>query len=183
MNKRIGIWLLLPVMALMVSCKGNTYSKLLKKENKLIDNYMSRMEIQVMDKDPEVEQGECWPEKVYVPMPGLEHCYFHLSSPVDTTKDEILSGHVVNVRYRKYGLGNYPDTIQVWTTDDGGIPPSFTVGDMADPNACAAWHAAVLKMKYSGAECKIICPSTAGFDEDNSSVTPYGYDLRVTKRK
>jgi len=167
----------------MVGCKGNTYSKLLKKEQKKIKNYISRMDIRIVSSTPDVKQGESWPEKDYISMPTYEYFYFHLSTPLDTLRDVIHAGDVVNVRYRKYGLDSYTDTISCWTTDDAGEPITFTVGSTADYNTCPAWNAAILQMKYSGSECKIICPSTAGFDADNSSVTPYGYDLRVTKRK
>ena len=88
----------------MVGCKGNTYSKLLKKEQKKIKNYISRMDIRVVSSAPDVKQGESWPEKDYISMPTYEYFYFHLSTPLDTLRDVIHAGDVVNVRYRKYGL-------------------------------------------------------------------------------
>ena len=110
----------------MVGCKGNTYSKLLKKEQKKIKNYISRMDIRVVSSAPDVKQGESWPEKDYISMPTYEYFYFHLSTPLDTLRDVIHAGDVVNVRYRKYGLDSYTDTISCWTTDDAGEPITFT---------------------------------------------------------
>lgn len=167
----------------MVGCKGNTYSKLLDKEKKVIANYVSRMGIRVLKSEPVVKQGEKWNDNDYIELPSYDRLYFHLSTPVDSTRDTLIVGDAVNVRYRKYTLDEYGDTISCWTTDDSGEPVTFVLGNTGDARSCAAWHLAIQQMKYSGAECKIICPSTAGFTEDNSSVTPYGYDLRVTKRR
>jgi FKBP-type peptidyl-prolyl cis-trans isomerase len=46
-------------------------------------------------------------------------------------------------------------------------------------NTCSGWQIALQHMKHSGAECKIICPSKLGFTDQNSSVTPYGYDMKI----
>lgn len=183
-GKTFGLLLLLlPCLLLLTGCKGNTYSKLLKQEKKVIDNYISRMDINVIDNAPKLAQGQCWGDKDYLSMPKYDNFYFHLVSPVDTTREKIVTGDIVNVRFRKYTLNEYGDTISYWTTDDAGDPLTFTVGTTATNNSCIGWHMAIMQMKYSGSECKIICPSTIGFDDDNSSVTPYGYDLKVTKRK
>jgi len=183
MNKNLIVGIVLGLAFSLTACNNNTYSKLLKQENKLISSYISRMGIRIVSEEPTTTHGEKWEEKDYIAMPSYDHFYYHLSSTIDTTKDTIVSGDVVNVRFRKYKLDAYSDTINYWTTDDAGEPLTFTVGNMAETNACTAWHIAILQMKYSGSECKIICPSTIGFDDDNMSVTPYGYDLRVTKRR
>jgi hypothetical protein len=59
----------------------------------------------------------------------------------------------------------------------------FRYQDYNDNNACIAWHIAVGLMKYSGTSCKIICPSKLGFDDANTSVTPYGYDISILVKR
>ena len=34
-------------------------------------------------------------------------------------------------------------------------------------------------MKYPNSQCQIIVPSKQGFDDDNTSVTPYIYILKI----
>jgi hypothetical protein len=46
-------------------------------------------------------------------------------------------------------------------------------------DACTGWQVALKYMKYTDSQCKIICPSKMGFSEENSAVTPYGYDLKI----
>ena len=169
-------------IALLCSCKGNTYSKQIKKENKKIENYLSREGIRVLGSEPEVAQGERWGEKDFIALEGYDNLYYHLSSPVDTNAAALIAGDRINVRYRRYGLDAYTDTVSYWTTDDAGEPITLIVGDASATNSCAAWRLAIIRMGRSGYECRIICPSTAGFTEDNASVTPYVYDLKVTKR-
>jgi hypothetical protein len=167
----------------LCGCKGNTYSKLIKKEKKKIENYMSREGIRVLGEAPDVKHGEKWGEKDYIALEGYDNLYFHLSSAIDTNAVRLIAGDKVNVRYRKYGMDAYTDTISYWTTDDGGEPISLIVGDVPGVNSCQAWRLAILRMGRSGYECRIICPSTAGFSDDNASVTPYVYDLKISKRQ
>lgn len=164
-------FLLLAVM-LFSGCKGNTYSKLLKKENKLIDDFIDREGIRVFDEWPKT-----WGEKDYYSVPGTENMYIHIIEQ-DTSNTEISTGCIVWMRYKKYGLKNGSDTIRYWTTDDGAEPIRFQYQNPADQFYCAGWNKAVELMKYSGSHCRIICPSKMGFSEDLNSVTPYGYELK-----
>ncbi len=177
------ITILLLVFVALAACKGNTYSKQIRQEAKEIDNYISRHNINILKEEPKLGHGERWAEKDYIALEGYDHLYFHLSSPIDTNAAKITAGDNINLRYRKYGLGTYTDTVSTWTTDDAGEPIDLVVGDYANTESCMGWHIAILHMGYSGAEGKIICPSTAGFSDDNSSVTPYGYDIKISKRK
>ncbi|MBQ7191468.1 MAG: DUF4827 family protein [Paludibacteraceae bacterium] len=169
-------------ICMLISCKGQTYSKQIKREKKKIENYISREGIRVLRNAPDVKNGERWGEKDYIALDGYDYLYYHLTSPVDSTATPLVAGDRINIRYRKYGLDAYTDTISYWTTDDGGDPITLVLGDATATNSCPAWHLAILEMGRSGYECRIICPSTAGFTNDNASVTPYVYDLKVTKR-
>lgn len=178
--------MLMAIVAAAYGCKDSstTYSELLKAEKQLITNYIARQHIQILKAEPEVKHGERWGEDEYVAMPSYENFYFHLSSTVDTTAEKLTAGDKINIRYRRYSLDMYADTVSYWTTDDGGDPIVVTLNPLlGDNSTCIAWHMAIDKMGYSGAVCKIICPSTAGFSEDNSSVKPYVYELKATKRK
>ncbi len=165
----------------MTACTSNTYSKLRDKENRLIESYISRQGIRVLTSMPDIPQGEYWGEKDYAALEEYDQLYFHLVSKVDTTR-QIEAGDKVNIRFRKYSLDVYADTISYWTTDDGGDPIRLTVGSTTGTYNCTGWQAAILAMKQEG-ECKIICPSVYGTSDDNSSVTPYCYDLKVTRVK
>ncbi len=170
------------VAAVACGCSGNTYSKQIRQEKKLIDSYIARHNINVIYEEPKLSHGQKWGENDFLAVEGYDDLYFHLSSPIDTTAELLPNGTRVNLRYRKYGLDVYTDTVSCWNTDDQGDPVQLSVGTV-DNNSCTAWHVALRKMGRSGAECKIICPSTVGFMEDNASVTPYCYEMKVTKRK
>ncbi|MCR4663986.1 MAG: DUF4827 domain-containing protein [Paludibacteraceae bacterium] len=176
-----AVILLAAIAVIAAGCTTNTYSKLRTKEKNLIDSYISRQGIHVVKSMPDVQQGEKWNEKDYLALEEYDQLYFHLVSAVDTTR-ELAAGDKVNIRFRKYSLDVYADTISYWTTDDAGEPIQMTIGSTSGTYNCTGWQAAILAMKQEG-ECKIICPSVYGVSDDNSTVTPYCYDLRVTKVK
>ncbi len=159
---------------ILVGCKGTTYSKLLKDEKNLIKNYISDHGIRVLDEMPEV-----WGENDYYAIPGYDNIYIHIiTDEIDSTSKPAELGDKIVLRYKKYSLKPYSDTIRYWTTDDGGAPVELQLGNATDPFYCAGWTLAIQTMKYSGGHCHLICPSKLGFVEDNSSVTPYGYELK-----
>ena len=171
---------LLAIVAIvsLVSCSNDTYSSRLKSEKELITDFIHRQGIQVVNEIPEV-----WGEKDYYLVPEYDYMYYHLDQLGDTTKEEIKKGDQILLRYRKYSLDIHSDTTNYWTSDDGGYPIMFRYQDYNDANACIAWHVAVGLMKYSGSSCKIICPSKLGFDDANTSVTPYGYDISILVKR
>ena len=171
--------LMVVVIAAVTGCTSNTYSKLRDREKQLIDSYMSRQGLRVLKSMPDVAQGAKWDEKDYVALEEYDQLYFHLVSAVDTTR-KLEAGDKVNVRFRKYSLDVYADTISYWTTDDAGEPIRLAIGITSGTYNCTGWQAAILAMGQEG-ECKIICPSVYGTSDDNSSVTPYCYDLKVTR--
>ncbi len=179
MRKGLYAVLAVALAALMTGCKENTYSKLRDKEKKLIESYIGRQGINVLSAMPDVPHGEFWNAKDFVALEEYDQLYVHLVSAVDTTR-RLAAGDRVNVRFRKYTLDVYADTVSYWTTDDAGDPIRLTVGSTSGTYNCTGWQAAILAIKQEG-ECKIICPSVYGTSDDNSSVTPCCYDLKVKK--
>lgn len=165
---------ILLVVALFTACKrNNVYSELLKAERNLIEEYMQRQGISVVKEEPTE-----WKEHVYWQLPDYDNIYFHLVDQGDTTQAAIEAKETVLLRFKRYTLNAYADTLYNWTTQDSPEPVKFQYMVNSD-NSCIGWQTAVKYMKYPGAQCKIICPSKLGFSEENSSVTPYGYDLKI----
>ena len=159
---------------MVASCKNNNvYKDLLKEEEKLIESFIKRNNIVVVEEQPEV-----WGENVYWKLPDYDDFYFHLVAQGDTAQPEVQENDMVLLRLKQYGLEAYTDTIYCWTTLDSPEPIKLQYM-VASENSCTGWQLAIKYMKYTGAECKIICPSKLGFEEANSSVTPYGYDLKI----
>lgn len=165
--------LLFTVAIIHIGCNDNTYSDDLKEEKKQIENFIKRQGITITNEEPTE-----WKTNLYWQVPDYDDFYFHLVSPGDTTSAEIETKDIVLLRYRQYTLDAYADTVSCWTTLDTPYPVELQY--MVSSNAsCTAWQLALKYMKYSGAECKIICPSKLGFIEQNSSVIPYGYDMKI----
>lgn len=172
--KKISLWTLLLSMAtILIGCNNNTYSDDLKAEEELIENFIKRQGIQVVTEEPTE-----WEENVYWKLPDYDNFYFHLVEMGDTTTAELEPKDKVNLRYRQYTLDVYADTISCWTTLD--TPDPVELQYMVQSNAsCSGWQIALQYMKYSGSQCKIICPSKLGFSDQNSYVIPYGYDMKI----
>lgn len=164
--------LLLSIVFILVGCNNNTYSDDLKEEQKLIENFIQRQGIQVVTEEPTE-----WKENVYWKLPDYDNYYFHLVNPGDTTSAELEAKDKVLLRYRQYTLEAYADTISNWTTLDNPNPVELQYM-VSSSSSCTGWQIALQYMKHSDAECKIICPSKLGFSDQNSSVIPYGYDMK-----
>jgi len=157
----------------LTGCESqNTYAKLRETEKQVISDYIEREHINVLNEVPEV-----WGEKDYYKVPDYDDYYIHVVHR-DTTARKAKSGDYLLVRYKKYGLEAYSDTTRYWTTDDGGEPIQFQLGNTADTYYIIGWTVAMTVLEYSDSQCKIICPSKMGTTTDNSSVTPYGYELK-----
>jgi len=172
-----AVAILLAGMAGLTACTSATaYSTQLKNEKKLIADYIKRNNITIIYEEPAYDQ---WGENEYLEVE--DYCYFHLTQMGDTTTDELETGDNVEMRYRKYTLNVNSDTISYWTSNDASHPVEFQY-NISSNQACNAWHLALKCMRYTGSEGKLICPSKLGFNEDGSSVTPYGYDLKFKVR-
>lgn len=164
------------------SCRSNSsYSKLLKEEKKLIDNYVSRNNLEIVDYEPTAEQFAANP-KLYYAYPGTDRFYFRLEKAGETDGDSIRVSQKVYVRYKQYDLTEYPDTASNWSILDSPNAIEFNFwSDMYSGRgtSCTAWNYAIRLMKYNNSECTIIVPSKLGFESEQSTVTPYGYMMRI----
>ncbi len=165
--------LLMSMTFILIGCNNNTYSDDLKAEEELIESFIKRQGIKVVTEEPTE-----WTENLYWKLPDYDNFYFHLTERGDTTLAELEAKDKVLLRYRQYTLDAYADTISYWTTLDSPNPVEiqYLVQSSA---SCSGWQIALQHMKYSGAQCKIICPSKLGFSDQNSYVIPYGYDMKI----
>ncbi|MDR0811464.1 MAG: DUF4827 domain-containing protein, partial [Paludibacter sp.] len=128
------------IISLLASCMfigcqdGETYASQLKKEQKLIADFISRNNIKVVKTMPTADEWK--DEKLYyLSSSGL---YFHLVDAGDTTGDSIQQNDFVFPRYIKYTLKANADTLWVWNTVDATYPGQFKYLDLSQ--ACEAWH-------------------------------------------
>jgi len=179
MTKRFLHFMLLAAVVLTgVSCTSATaYSTQLKNEKKLIADYIKRNNITIIYEEPPYDQ---WKPNEYLEI--ADYCYFNLTQMGDTSTKPLEDNSSVQLRYRRYTLNVNADTLSYWTSNDASHPIEFHY-NITSAAACSAWHLALARMKYSGAEGKLICPSKLGFTEDATSVTPYGYDLKFKIRR
>ena len=183
--KKIILGLAIVMGFALMSCSGNSYSSQRNEEDKLIKNYISRNNINVLMDEP--ADDYTWAENDYLLVPDKDNFYFHLRNrgdslfieDGDTIKiDAIEPLETVVMRYKKFALTENADTLSYWTTLDQAYPMEFQYGNTTQCEA-TGWHIAVKYMKYTNAECQIICPSKLGFSADGSSVTPYCYILKM----
>lgn len=165
---------LLMLAAVVTSCNKNSYSAKRAAEDKLIEDFIKRQSIKVIY---EIPDDDVWNEKEYYKVPGYDDLYFHLLERGDDSYS-VKAGDKIIVRYIRYTLEEIADTARYMTTAEQAYPTEF-VYQLDYTNAPVGWHEAVQLMKYSGAACKIICPSKQGLDEEKSTVTPYGYDMYI----
>ncbi len=184
--KRTMITLLIGCAFILSGCNQNTYSNLRKKEDKLIDNYIKRKGFVILEDEPSV--NHVWGEKEYYKVVGYDNFYFHLiergdsiwvdPQTNDTADMKIITNDVIIPRYKRFALTENPDTLSYWTTLDQAYPISFHYGNTSECE-CVAWHVAVQLMKYPESTCEIIVPSKLGFSDEQTSVTPYVYILKI----
>ena len=188
MRKNI-LFLVMTVLCVATGCNNNTYSNLRNKEDKLIANYISRNGLVILTEEPATDY--VWGEKEYYKVQGYDNFYFHLISRGDSvyidsispTKQDtvdlsIVLNDVIIARYKQFALTENADTLSYWTTLEQMYPYEFHYGNTSECE-CVAWHLAVKMMKYPDSQCEIIVPSKLGFSNEQSTVTPYVYILRI----
>lgn len=173
--KKIQLILMGIVLLIAYGCNSNIYSEQLKKERALIESYIKRTGIQVVDTLP---ANDAWTENLYYRVPGYDNFYFQMVELGDTTQPELEAEEVVLLRFKRYTLNEYPDSLFNWGTMDSADPIRLQYMVNSE-TSCTGWQIALQYMKYHESQCKIICPSKMGFSEENASVTPYGYDLKI----
>ena len=184
MKRRCFIFGLLA--AILVGCSGNSYNDLRNKEDKLIANFISRNNLNILKEVP--EDDYVWGEKDFLKVPEVDNFYFHLryrgdSISIDTITNDtvdlkIVANDVIVARYKQYSLTENADTLSYWTTLDQPYPVEFHYLNTTECEA-VGWHLAVKYMKYPNSECEFIQPSKLGFSNEQSSVTPYGYIMKI----
>ena len=174
--KKIQLILVGIVLLVAYGCNSNIYSEQLKKERKLIESYIARHGLIIVDTLPAADQ---WEENIYYRVPEGDNCYFHMVALGDTTFPEIEKEDEVLLRFKRYTLDEYPDTLSNWGTMDSADPIKLEYMVNSE-TSCTGWQVALKYMKYPYSQCKIIVPSKMGFREENSTVTPYGYELKRT---
>lgn len=175
------------------ACNNNTYSRLRDKEDKLIENFISRNNLVILKQEPAIDH--VWDEKEYYQVNGYDDFYFHLItrgdsvridsiSPTlnDTVDLTILANTVIVARYKQFALTENADTISAWTTLDQAYPYEFRYTNTSDCEI-VAWHVAVRLMKYPDSQCEIIVPSKLGDANAQQSVTPYVYILKIKAKQ
>ena len=173
--KKTILMLLIGMGLMTAGCTSNTYSRLRDKEDKLIANYISRNGLQIIEEEP--AEDHQWGEKEYYKVSGYDNLNFHLIQRGDTSY-EIVPNDLIVARYKQFELTENADTLSYWTTLDQAFPKEFHYQNGVECE-CAGWHVAVKLMKYTDAQCEIIVPSKLGFTEDQTSVTPYVYILKI----
>lgn len=159
----------------LISCSNTTYYRELQTEKNLIDDYIKRQGINIIYEEPTTD---VWPENDYLQI--ADYCYFHLTKRGDKTGDTLrLNTTTVLLRYKRYTLDAEPDTIFYWTANDAPSPIEFKYCSSATSVVSYGWLLAIAELRYNEAEGKLICPSKLGFDNDQSDVIPYGYDLKL----
>ncbi len=160
---------------ILTGCNSNSYSNELKAEKKLIEDYIARENIHVITELPDDDE---WGEKDYYQVSGYDYLYYHLVKRGSEEEDPVTATETVVMRFKQYTLTASADTADYWTTLNSAYPLEFTY--LTDyTKAPTAWHVAVGLMEYGESECKIICPSRYGFTDDQTTVTPYGYHMKM----
>lgn len=187
--KRSILLSLIGLVIIASGCSSNTYSRLRDQEDRLIANYISRNNLQILKEEPSIDH--VWGEKEYYKVTGVDNFYFHLisrgdsvrydtisSTKIDTVDLEIIANDLIVARYKKFGLTENADTLSYWSTLDQSYPYEFHYTNLSECEA-TAWHLAIRLMKYPESVCEIIVPSKLGFNAEQSSVTPYVYILKI----
>ncbi len=183
--KRISYLLLMTILVSLITSSCNntkTYAEQLNDEKILIADYIKRNKIQVVKTYP---ADSVWTDKdgndIYylTPASGL---YIHMINYGDLKSSDTLAlKDIVVPRYKQYTLGLDSVIISNWSTIDFPRPNVFVYGDLAQ--TCQAFQEAASYLKRNDTEAKLIVPSKLGFNDNLTSVTPLGYDLKIKIQK
>lgn len=177
--RKIVIMMLAGMALVAAGCSSNTYSNLRNQEDKLIANYISRNKLTILKEEPAADH--IWAENEYYKVTGYDNLYYHPISRGDTTY-EVVTNDMIVMRYKKFELTENADTASYWTTLEQAYPMEFHYGNLTECEA-VAWHVAIKLMKYTDSQCEIIVPSKLGFVDDQTTVTPYVYILKIKVRQ
>lgn len=153
----------------LVSCESDTsYSKELEAEEKLIESWLERNGITIIDEFPADSLFK--ENEMYHFTDGI---YYQLLEKGEG--DPMVDGDVIVLRYRSSTLDVNPIVEDYWTTEDRPYPNEIVYG--SSTNSCTGWTKAFELMKRHNSHARIIVPSKLGFDD--SVVVPYVYEMKI----
>ena len=156
---------------LLSACENSSnYSQLLKAEEELIQDWLSRNEIVLLDEFP-ADTVFAANEMYYFE----DEIYFQLIEK--GVGDTLRAGDKLILRYKQSTLDIYPVEEDYWTTQDRPYPNEITYGSLT--NSCEGWQKAFELMKKSEAHARIIVPSKQG--RNDSEVIPYVYEMKIRR--
>ena len=168
---KMKFWGMMLLLVAMVACENsNNYSQLLKAEEELIDDWLGRNNIVLLDEFPADTVFAA--NEMYHFEDGI---YFQLIEKGEG--DTLRIGDKLVLRYKQSTLDLYPIEEDYWTTQDRPYPNEITYGSLT--NSCDGWQKAFELMKKSEAHARIIVPSKLG--RDDSEVIPYVYELKIRR--
>ena len=168
---KIKFWGMMLLLIAMVACESETnYSQLLKAEEELIDSWLARNEIVLLDDFP--TDTVFGANEMYHFEDGI---YFQLIEK--GVGDTLRTGDKLVLRYRQSTLDEYPVVEDYWTTQDRPYPNEIIYGSLS--NSCEGWQKAFELMKKSDAHARIIVPSKLG--RNDSEVIPYVYEMKIRR--
>ncbi|MBO5975205.1 MAG: DUF4827 family protein [Paludibacteraceae bacterium] len=170
----INLILMCSVTFISTSCneeEGVRYADQLKEQEKLINEFIEREKIVVLENFP---TDSVFQTNEYVlTESGL---YFQLTK--NGEGEDVKFGDKVQVRYKQKTLEKGAIIESFWTTQDDPRPKEveYKVSMVSD---CEAWHEAIGYMKKPGAECKIIVPGIIGFSVAQANLIPYYFEMKI----
>jgi len=169
----------LVVLLLFSSCgDSRTYAKQIAEEKALIERFIKRNGIKVVEKLP-ADSVFLNDKKLYYK--SASGMYYRLEKASERPDTIALGDRLtIDARYLEYTLEAKSDTADYLSPNNYPYGLSFVYGGSTVSTA-TAFLEAVGYMKKSEAEAKLIVPHKLGFDA--TGVTPYGYDLKIKFRR
>ena len=159
------------LLMLLSACENSSnYSQLLKAEEELIRDWLTRNEIVLLAEFP-ADTVFAANEMYYFE----DEIYFQLLEK--GVGDTLRIGDNIVLRYRQSTLDEYPMVEDYWTTQDRPYPDEIVYGSLT--NSCEGWQKAFELMKKSEAHARIIVPSKQG--RNDSEVIPYVYEMKILR--
>jgi hypothetical protein len=181
---KIFLWIAFVGLCLsvsMTSCgDAQTYARELERERALIDDFISRQNITVVNRMPTEEEFLADTTLFFRSSSGL---FFRLDEPTNRPlSDTIVPGDrlLIYARWIEYTLTTRPDTMDFRSMPN--FPHGFTFSNVPPSTAPAAFLEAVRYMRGSGARARLIVPHRIGWNPLGAAI-PFGYDLEIRFRR
>lgn len=190
MNKKYNLIYLIPILLAVFafsSCeKGESYSDLLKKEEKAVNWYLSGESVEVsIPSDSIFIEGEDAP---FYKMDQDGNVYMRVINSGDKT-DRPASGDRVYFRYSRMNLRNFYEAgIEQWIGNSSdltgsNIPTSFVFNNYTLSSSYQWGSGIQLPLNYLGynSRVRLVLKSQVGFYSEQSQCLPYVLDIRYFK--